>query len=392
LVTVSRPVVRDVTTWDEYTGRLEAVDAVDVHARVSGYLETAPFPEGTIVKQGDVLFTIDVRPFQAQLDSAQGNVVQAEAKLQLSRDELTRIERAARNGAVSTDELNQAQQNVRQNEGLVTSAKAAAETARLNVEWCKVIAPIAGRIGRKLVTPGNLISGGGGAGPQPTLLTTITSVDPMYCYMDVDEAAVLRYKRQIAEHRRVRAREGTIGCYMALANEGQFTREGIINFVDNRIDPGSGTLRVRGVFPNADGFLTPGMFARIRVAGERIERAVLVADLAIQADQNNRYVLTVDDKGTVQYRPVTLGPQIEGYRVVLQGLGPEERVVVNGLMYARAGATVQAQDAAMPGGTPTAPAVAQGPANAPAPPAPPSSPSPPTAATTRPAAVSQENR
>lgn len=349
-VTVSRPIVRDAVVWDEYTGRLEAVDTVDVHAQVSGYIQTAPFQEGALVKQGDVLFTLDARPFQAQLDNALGEVTQAQARLQLARNELTRAQQAP--AAVSAEELDTRQQNVNQMQGALATAQAAADAARLNVDWCRVTAPLAGRIGRKLVTPGNLITGGGGAGASPTLLTTITSVDPMYCYIDVDESAVLRYQKQIREHRRVSARESRIPCTMALADEQEFTHEGSIDFVDNRVDPGTGTLRVRGVFPNPDGFLTPGMFARIRIAGDQVPHAILVADTAILADQNTRYVLTVDGSDTVQYHAVTPGPLFEGFRIVTQGVTADERVIVKGLMYARPGMKVQPQEAPMPAGPP----------------------------------------
>lgn len=344
-VTVAHPVERTVAETDEYTGRLEAAETVEVRARVSGFIDSAPFEEGSVVKAGDLLFEIDPRPFQAEADRAAAEVTRAQAQLARDTSELARLE-SIRGGAVNEKEIQDARYNKSASEAALAAAWAAMESARLNVQFTRVTAPIGGRISRKYVTPGNLISGGG-AGGSATLLTTITSLDPIYAYIEADERAVLKYQRLSREKRRQTARETKIPAYLALADEEDFRHQGYIDFVDNRLDPETGTLRARASFSNADGFFTPGLFARVRIPGSNPYPAVLVADEAIGADQAERFVLVVGPDDVVQRRPVTVGAAFEGLHVV-EGVRPDEWVVVNGLMRARPGMKVNPQQAPMP--------------------------------------------
>lgn len=340
-VTVAHPIVRDVTQWDEYTGRLEAVETVAVKAQVSGFVDSVTFTEGALVKKGDLLLTIDSRIFQAQLDSAQANVQQAKARLQLAqatlqlaRNDVKRAE-ATGPGGISSEELDTRRATVAQDEASVAEAQAAiavaetaVQTAALNVEWSKVTAPISGRISSKGITPGNMLTGGPG---QTTTITTIASVDPVYCYIDADEASVLKYQRLAREKKRVSAQEEPLPCYMELANETDFPHTGLLDFVDNRINPATGTRRCRGVFPNPDGTLLPGFFARFRVAGEELKNATLVIDDAVGTDQDRKYIFVLHPDNTVERRTVTVGPLFGELRVVSSNLAPTDLVLVNGI-------------------------------------------------------------
>ena len=344
VVTVARPLQEDVIEWDEYTGNLEAVESVDVRARVSGLIVSAPFGEGSIVKQGDLLVEIDVRPFQAELDSRIADEARAAAQVELADIEFRRIKNLPPD-STSPIELERAEASLREAKAVLAGAGAAAESARLNVEWCRVTAPITGRIGRKLVTPGNLITGGG---EQATLLTTIASIDPIYCYVDADERSVLKYQQMAREGKRVSAREAYIPCFLKLADESGFVHEGVIDFVDNRVDPGTGTMRGRGVFPNPQGWLTPGFFARMRVPGSGSYRALLVPDAAVTTDQDQKLLMVVGPDDTVEPRPVKLGALFGQLRAIETGIGPDDRVVINGMMHARPGAKVAPQEGAIP--------------------------------------------
>jgi RND family efflux transporter MFP subunit len=338
-------VEREVVDFDEYTGRLEAADSVDVRARVSGFIDSAQFQEGSVVQAGALLFVIDARPFQAEVDRAMAEVARAQAQVQQTTEEFNRLERV-RSAAATERELLNARYNKAAAEAALAAARAAVASAQLNLEFTRVTAPIGGRIGRKLVTQGNLITGGGSGGPA-TLLTTITSLDPIYCYFDADERSVLRYQRLAREKKRQSAREAQIRVGLALADEPGFPHEGVVDFINNRLDPATGTLQVRASFRNPDGFFTPGLFARLRVPGTTPYRATLVADEAIGADQAQRFVMVVDAQNVVQSRPVTVGPLFEGMRVV-HGVSTEDWVIVNGLMKARPGTKVDPKPARMP--------------------------------------------
>ena len=368
-VTVAFPIEREVTDWDEYTGRLDAAETVEVRARVSGFLDSAPFQEGSLVKAGALLFVIDPRPFQAEVDRASADVSRAQAQLQRASDELKRLE-SIRGGAANEKEILDARYNKAAADAALASANAALELARLSLQFTRVTAPISGRVSRKLVTPGNLIAGGGtgGAAGPTTLLTTITSLDPIFFYFDADERAILKYQRLKREKLGAGGRggEGAIPAFLALADEEGFRHEGVIDFVDNRLQPETGTLRLRASFSNADAYFTPGLFGRLRLPGGAPYGAVLVADEAVGSDQAQRFVYVVGADGTVQYRPVTVGAAFDGLRVV-QGVRPDERVIVNGLMKARPGMKVNAEQGPRPARAPrNGSAPATGPASRPA--------------------------
>ena len=343
-VTVAQPIARNVVEWDEYTGRLAASELVEVRARVSGFITEASFNEGLSVKKGDVLFVIDPLPFQAEVDRAAAEVAQAEAQVQLQTEELERLERLARTQAISEKEVLDQRYEKRAADAALAGAKASLRSAELNLGWTRVTAPIDGRISRRYVTPGNLINGGAG---QATLLTTIAAEDPIYCYVEADEAAVLKYARLKRAGTRVSARDQQIPAYLALSDEEEFTREGVVDFVDNRLDPATGTLEARATFANPNGTLTPGLFARLRIAGSGRYEAVLVADEAIGTDQTRKFVIVVKPDGQTENRPVKTGALFGRLRVV-EGVSPDEWIVVNGLQRIRPGVMVTPTRREMP--------------------------------------------
>jgi RND family efflux transporter MFP subunit len=336
-VTVAKPIWREVIEWDEYTGRLEPVEMVEVRARVSGYIEKAEFAEGSLIKAGDTLFEIDVRPFAAALAKAQADVQRGEAQLAYATNEFKRLESIRSTGVASELELENARQRMKEAEAVVAGANADTREAQLDVDWCKVTAPISGRISKKYVTPGNLVNGGTG---NTTLLTTIASVDPIYCTIEADERSVLKYQKLSAEKKRVSARDSKIPCVLALANEEGFPHEGLVDFVDNQIDPQTGTLRARGVFHNPNGYLLPGMFARVRIPGSGRYKALLVPDAAIGTDQNQKFLLVADANNVVQYKLVKIGALFGGARVIEEGITDQDRVIINGRQRAMPGVTV----------------------------------------------------
>jgi multidrug efflux system membrane fusion protein len=342
-VTVSKPVQREVIDWDTYTGFLASPQSVDVRARVSGQIVSVPFKEGDIVQQGQTLVKIDVRPFQADLDAKLAAVEVNKAKVSLTAADLSRVEQAAKTkGAVAAQDIDTAKANKQQAEALLDAANAAVEASRLDVEWCNVIAPISGRISYRYVTEGNLISGGSDAA---TLLTTIQSIDPMYCYVDVDEGSVLKYKRLDAEQKRVSARKTHMACFMQLANETNYPHAGYIDFIDNKVIQSTGTLRVRGVYPNPDAFLEPGLFARIRVPGSERYNALLIPEAGISTQQNLKYVYVLGAGNKAEFRTITPGSLFGSLRSVAEGIGPDDRIIVNGLLSIHDGSLVTPQEA-----------------------------------------------
>src|SRR5688572_20356687 len=326
-VTVAHPLDREVMEWDEYPGRLEAVHLVEVRAQVSGYLQSVHFKEGGIVNKDDLLLVIDPRPFEAEVARTEGELARAKARLVLAETEFKRVKGLVPTEAASELELDEKQANLDEAKAAVDVAQANLTMAEINRGYTQVRAEITGRISQVYVKPGNLITGGGGAG-QATLLTTITSLDPIYCYVDAEERAVLKYRDLAREKKRVSARDAEIPCKLALLNEGKFEHVGVVDFVDNRVDPRTGTLRARGVFPNPGGAMTPGLFGRLLVPGAAPYRALLVSEQAIQSDQNQKYVLTVDDRNTVQITPVVLGASFGGLRAIESGLTVYDRVIV----------------------------------------------------------------
>lgn len=340
-VSVASPIARVVDEWDEFTGRLVSPETVEVRARVSGYIDKVHFKEGSDVKQGDLLFTIDQRPYQAVADRLKAEVGAAKARAELAAGEAKRAEGLAASKAISTDTFETRVKSATEANEAVRSAEAALKVASLDLEFTEVRAPISGRISNARVTAGNLVTGGNSAGT--TLLTTIVSLDPIHSYVQVDEASALRYRQLYREGRRTSALFEQIPAEMALGNETGYPHKGVIDFVDNQLDPATGTIRARAVFPNADKLMSPGFFARVRIPGNGQYPAVLIRDSAIGSDQGRSYVLTLDEKNVATYRPVKTGPLLDGLRVIREGLSANDRVVVSGLMMARPGQSVSPQ-------------------------------------------------
>lgn len=344
-VTVSQPVVRNVIEWDEYTGRLEAVESVEVRARVSGYLQSVHFTDGTIMKKGALLFVIDPRPYQAELDRAKAALEQANARFERTQKDFARAQQLVRSRAISQEEVDTRSADQREAQEAVQAARASVEAARLNVEFTQVKAPISGRISRQLVTEGNLITGGTG---DATLLTTIVSLDPIYGYFEVDERAYLKYTRLWRNGTHHGSGNGKTPVSLGLANETGFPHQGYLDFIDNRLDPNTGTMTGRAIFPNPDSALIPGLFARTRLPGSGRYEALLISDEAIGSDQTQRFAFVVNDQNTVEYRKVEVGPMIDGLRVIRDGLKPEDWVIVNGVQRVRPGVRVNPQKQTTP--------------------------------------------
>ena len=347
-VTVNQPAQREVVEWDEYPGWLEATDMVEVRARLSGYLESVHFKDGADVKKGDLLFVIDPRPYQAELDRAQANLLQAETRLELASNDLARAERLLKSKAISEEEADSRSKAKREAEAAIQSASASMEMARLNLDYTHITSPIDGHVGRKLISEGNLVNGNQG---QSTLLTTIVSVDPIYCYFEPDERSILKYQQLARDRNGDNTTRGKVACELALANETGFPHVGVLDFMDNQVDTKTGTMRVRGVFPNPgpDHILQPGFFAHVRVPGSAKYRALLIPDQAVGTDQGQKFVYVVNDQDVVDRRTVKLGPVIDGLRVVREGIHAGEWVVVNGLMSINQGVKVKPQKAEIGG-------------------------------------------
>jgi RND family efflux transporter MFP subunit len=332
-VTVVEAPAREITEWTQVTGRFEAVDAVEIRPRVSGYIRRVTFAEGKEVRKGEVLFEIDPRPYQAEVNRAQAALDQARSGAELARRDVERAERLVKVQAISKEEYDGRTSAVTQSAATVRGAEAALETARLNLDWTKVRSPISGRVSRAEVTEGNLVQAGP---PAATLLTTVVSLDPIYVVFDADEATYLKYGA------RARTAGQRIAVRLELGDETDFPHRGYIDFLDNQLDPASGTIRARAVFTNHERRFTPGLFARLELAGGAPHRAVLVPDQAVGTDQDKKFVLVVKADSTVEYRPVELGSLMEGYRVVTSGVTAGERVVVKGLQRVRPGIKVVA--------------------------------------------------
>jgi RND family efflux transporter MFP subunit len=345
-VTVSYPVERQVTDTADYTGRTAAVDSVEVRSHVWGYLDKVNFKEGALVKKGDVLFELDARPYVALLEQAKAKIAQDEAQLKFDEAEYQRNLSLAPTGAATKSDLDKTAAARAVDIANIAADRAAVASRQLDVEYTKVTAPVSGRVSRYVVTVGNLIQSGDQAGG--TLLTTIVSVDPMYVYFDADEYTVLRVRRLIREGKFQSARDVERPVWLGLANEQGYPHEGTIDFVDNQINPKTGTLRLRGVFPNQDESLSPGYFARVRIAISPPRQALLVNDRTIDTDQGQKIVYVVDKDNTVTSRPVRLGAAHDGLRVVEEGLKPGERVIVTGLQQVRPGVTVEPKMVTMP--------------------------------------------
>ena len=336
-VSVAAAVEREVIDTDEFPGRIEAVATVEVRARINGYIQSVNFKPGAEVRKGDLLFVIDPRPLEAEVSRAEATLANTRAQLDLSRTELTRFEQLLAEQATSKREYDDAAAKVRQFEAQIRANQASVDTARLNLAYTRVTAPISGRVGKDEITVGNLVQGEGSNSP---LLTTVVSSNPIYASFQADEGAYLKYIGK--------ARDGALTVAVGLADEQGFPHAGRLEFVDNRVDPQSGTVRMRAILDNKDGRFTPGLFARVKLGdGGTPRKAVLVADRAIGTDQSKRFVLVVNGDNKAQYREVRIGRLAEGLRVVESGLKRGEVIVVNGLQRVRPGAPVTPQTVPM---------------------------------------------
>ncbi len=341
-VTVAKPVKRTVVDQDEYVGRFVAVDSVEVRARVSGYLDSVHFTDGQMVKQGDLLFTIDKRPFQSSLDQAAANLEQARANLAFAEVDLARGAQLVRERTITEQTFDQRTQAKRVAEATVAARDAAVKSANLDLEFTELRAPVAGRIGDRRVSPGNLVTGS--TTGNTSLLATIVSLDPIRFEFTFDEASYLRYERLAKGGRDMTSRDTSMVVSLKLLDEPDFAHQGRMDFVDNVIDRSSGTIRGRAVFSNPDFVFTPGMFGRIRVPGSLSYVALFVPDVAIGTEQSRKYVLTVGADNVVQMKYVMLGPVFDKLRVIKSGLQDDDRVIVNGQMRAKVNQKVTPQE------------------------------------------------
>jgi RND family efflux transporter MFP subunit len=343
-VSVAQVLEKRVKDWDEFTGRMQAVETVEIRPRVSGYIDKVAFTEGSQVKNGDLLFVIDPRPYQAEYDRAAADVKRYKTALELGRIELVRVQRLKDSGAVSEEELDERKSTVAQGEANVAGAEAARETASLNLSFTRVTSPIAGRVSRAEVTRGNLVTGGINGG---TLLSSVVSMDPIYLYFDADEQSYLRYTQTAHSGVGPSSNAAQNPVQVGLANEEGFPHLGKVDFVDNQLNPQTGTIRARAVLENKNGQFTPGLFARVQLLVSGEYSAILIEDRAVNTDQNQKYVLLLGANNQIEYRKVKLGRVIEGLRIVREGLKPGDVIVVNGAQRVHPGVAVTPQRVTM---------------------------------------------
>ena len=338
-VTIQAPQLATVTNWDEYPGHLEAVEMVEIRPRVTGYIDSIHFQDGAEVKAGDLLFVIDPRPYQAELEQVQARRQQAETHLELARDDLKRAESLRGTKAISEEEYDSRSNAVRESAAALVAAKAIEATARLNLDYTQIKAPVSGKIGRRLLTVGNFVQLQGNGG-SATVLATLVSLDPIYCYFDMEEAAYRKYR---SNAKTAGADGGALPCELALVNEQGFLHRGRLDFFDNQVNPQTGTIRLRAVFENADRALVPGMFANLRVLAGPPQEALLIPDVAVQSDLGYKYVFVANEENKVETHPIEIGRAHDPLREVLKGLTAQDRVIVNGLMLLRPGVKVEVQ-------------------------------------------------
>lgn len=340
-VTVASPLSKKISTWDEFWGRLEPVQRVEVRPRISGFIEQVHFTDGAMVKAGDLLFTIDKRPFEIAVEAAKAEVSRQEAQLELARSDVERAEPLAKTKVLSEQVYEQRKSSLSVAQAQIEAARANLKSAQLNLEWAEVRAPLSGRISDRKVDAGNLVNGGVNSA---TLLATIVSLDPIHFVFDVSEADYLRYSRLYQSGERS-SRENGIKVRLKLSDEDDYSREGRMDFVDNTLNERSATVRARAVFDNKDGFLTPGVFGRLALFGGE-SQALLIPDAAILSDQANKIVLAVDAENTVVAMPVVLGQIVDGLRVVSSGLKGDEHIIIQGVAnpMVRPGAKVAPED------------------------------------------------
>lgn len=353
-VTVAQPAKRTVFDFDEYVGRFAAIDSVEVRARVSGYLDSVDFKDGQMVKQGDLLFTIDKRTFQNALAQARATLAQARSNLAFTEADFQRGQQLVQDKTITSQLFEQRSQAFRNAQAAVSGAEAAVKQAELDVEFTSLRAPINGRIGDRRVSPGNLVTGGTGT---TTLLATIVSTDPIHFEFTFDEASYLRYERLAKQGQEdITSRNAGVEVALKLIDDKDYVHKGRMDFIDNVIDRLSGTIRGRALVPNPNGVFTPGMFARVRVPASSPYEALLVPDVAIGSEQVRKFVLVVDSTGTAQQKYVTLGQLVGDLRVIKEGIAAGDRVIVNGMAKVRAGQKVNAQEAQRPANAAPAPA------------------------------------
>jgi|APTNR8051073442_1049403.scaffolds.fasta_scaffold04929_2 RND family efflux transporter MFP subunit len=345
-VTVAKPLVRDITEWDEYTGRFKAVDLVEVRSRVTGHLASVHFQDGEMVEAGQLLFVIDPRPFQIALDRALADVASATAALELANVELGRAQQL-----LKTENVPQATYDLRVQEKAAAAAqlaiaRAEVDRARLDLEYSRIHAPIGGRISERRVDVGNLITAGNEMGG---VLTTIVSADPIHFEFNISETDFIRYQRLAREVFRPSSRGTANAVWVQIGDEKNWDRRGYMDFVDNALDQSTGTMRGRAIFGNPDGTLTPGQFGRLRVTGSNPYQAILIPETAVMNDQSNKIVLVVKDDNIVEQRTVELGPVVDGLQVVRRGVAPEDRIIIHGLLRAKPNAPVTPEEGMIAG-------------------------------------------
>ncbi|QLF91826.1 efflux RND transporter periplasmic adaptor subunit [Pseudomonas sp. ABC1] len=331
-VSVATVIEQPISEWDEFTGRLEAPQSVEVRPRVSGYIDRVAFAEGSLVKKGDLLFQIDPRPFQAEVRRFEAQLQQARASLSRASSEARRGERLRQNNAISAELAEARSSAAAEAQAQVAAIQAELENARLNLGFTRITSPIDGRASRAEITEGNLVSAG------ESLLTSVVSTDKVYAYFDADERAFLKYQ-ELAQQGGTDAR-GPGPVYLGLSNEEGHPHLGQLDFLDNQVNPRTGTIRGRAVFDNADNRFTPGLYARLKLVGSRPYTATLIKDEAVGTDLGKKFVLVLGEDNSVAYRAIELGPKLEGLRIVRQGLSKGEKIVVNGLQRAMPGAIV----------------------------------------------------
>ena len=340
-VTVAPVEAKEIVEWDEFTGRIEPVESVEVRPRVSGYIREVKFQSGQLVKKGDVLFLIDPRWHQADFDRRQAELEQAKVKLENAKREAERSTQLLANKAISTEEGDTRQSRFQEAKAVLQAAQAALDSAKLDLDYTEVRSPIDGRVSRALLTEGNYVNGNAGGA---TLLTTIVSVNPVYVYADIDENSLLKFN-ELAHAKKLETNgDGKIPVELQLADEQEFPHRGYIESFDNRLNADTGSILLRAVFSNKDGRIVPGLFARIRVPLSERHPAFLVEERAIGTDQAQKFVLRLTSTNTVEYLPVKLGPLLSGKRIVRSGLEGDERIVVNGMARVRPGMPVSPQD------------------------------------------------
>ncbi len=341
-VTVANPLAKRITTWDEYSGRFEAVESVEVRARVSGFVDKVLFKDGQLVKAGDPLFIIDTRPFEIAAETAKADVARVKAQVALAENEVERARPLLKSAAVTERDFDQRVANLSVTRAQLQSAEASRKAAELNLAWANVTAPISGRISDSKVDAGNLITGGAAS---PTLLTTIVSIDPVHFVFEVSESDYLRYSRLNLSGERASSRDKNNPVKIRLADETEFKHDGKMDFVDNQMNARSGTMRGRAIIQNTDKLLAPGVFGRLQLFGGDVD-ALLIPDEAVQSDQARKIVLAVDNEGTVIAKPVTLGPLYEGLRTIKEGLVTSDKIIIQGYVNpaVRPGAKVTPQN------------------------------------------------